>query len=110
MQANARPSQATPTNVALGDSLFNAGGCGRCHGQKGVGAQNGPALDGMHWLQLKSGTYDEIHQLIVTGVPATAIKDPAHKNPMPARGGRMNLTDPQIDAVAAYVWTLSHKG
>jgi mono/diheme cytochrome c family protein len=41
-------------------------------------------------------------------VPAANIKDPARKNPMGARGGRMNLNDAQIDAVAAYVWTLSH--
>jgi hypothetical protein len=27
---------------------------------------------------------------------------------MGARGGRMNLNDDQISAVAAYVWTLSH--
>ncbi len=43
------------------------------------------------------------------GVPATAIKDSTHKFPMGARGGRMNLTDPQVKAVAAYVYSLSRK-
>jgi mono/diheme cytochrome c family protein len=107
-QRAATPAAVTPANVALGDSLFNSGGCMRCHGAKGIGAPNGPALNDAQWIQLKNGTFDEIALIITTGVPATAIKDPAHKNAMPARGGRMNLTEPQIQAVAAYVYTLSH--
>ncbi|MBC7896968.1 MAG: cytochrome c [Cytophagaceae bacterium] len=103
------PAEVTPSNIALGDSLFNNGGCVRCHGPAGIGATNAPALNDAQWLQLKTGAYDEIVGIITSGVPATAIKDPTHKNPMGARGGRMNLTDPQIKAVAAYVYSLSHK-
>ncbi|MEN9816360.1 MAG: hypothetical protein RLZ32_240, partial [Gemmatimonadota bacterium] len=84
------------------------GGCMRCHGAKGVGGNNGPALNDQQWVQFAEGTYENIRALIVSGVPAANIKDPARKNPMGARGGRMNLNDAQIDAVAAYVWTLSH--
>lgn len=104
-----RPAQVTPANVALGDSLFHSAGCARCHGKGGVGAANAPALDGKKWLQLKSGNYDEIVQIITTGVPQTAIKDASHRFGMRARGGPANLTDTQVQAVAAYVWTLSHK-
>ena len=104
-----RPAQVTPVNVALGDSLFNAGSCQRCHGKGGVGAQNAPALDGRKWLQLKTGSYDEIVKIITEGVAQSAIKDPAHRFPMRARGGPMNLTDAQVQAVAAYVWTLTHR-
>jgi mono/diheme cytochrome c family protein len=104
----ARPALVTAANVALGDSLFNNGGCMRCHGAKGVGGNNGPALNDQQWVQFAEGTYENIRALIVSGVPAANIKDPARKNPMGARGGRMNLNDAQIDAVAAYVWTLSH--
>jgi len=104
-----RPALVTKANVALGDSLFNTGACQRCHGKAGVGAANAPALDGKKWLQLKSGGYDEIVKLITDGVAQTAIKDPAHRFAMRARGGPMNLTDPQVQAVAAYVWTLAHK-
>ncbi len=107
--ANARPAGVTDQMIALGDSLFNNGGCMRCHGAKGIGAQNGPALNDAAWVQLKSGTYDEIVQLVTTGVPAAAIKDPTRKNPMGARGGRMNLNDDQIKAVASYVWSISRK-
>ncbi|MBI2407125.1 MAG: cytochrome c [Gemmatimonadetes bacterium] len=104
-----RPAQVTPVSVALGDSLFNTGACQRCHGKGGVGAQNAPALDGKKWLQLKTGSYEEIVKIITDGVPATAIKDKAHRFAMRGRGGPMNLTDAQVQAVAAYVWTLSHK-
>jgi mono/diheme cytochrome c family protein len=65
-------------------------------------------LTGKSWVQLKTGSYEEIVGIITTGVPAEKIKDPSRRNPMGARGGRMNLTDPQIQAVAAYVWTLTH--
>ena len=107
--APAVPAAVTPTNVAMGDSLFNSGGCQNCHGKGGVGARNGPALDGTKWLQLKTGSFDEIAALITSGVPLTAVKDSTHTRAMPARGGRMALTDPQVQAVAAYVYTLSHK-
>lgn len=108
-KAPAKPAAVTPANIAMGDSLFNNGGCMRCHGKGGIGAANAPALDGKKWLQLKTGSFDEIVGIITTGVPAANIKDPTHKNPMGARGGRMALTDPQIQAVAAYVYTLTHK-
>ena len=107
--ANRRPALVTKANVALGDSLFNTGACQRCHGKGGVGAANAPALDGKTWLQLKTGSYDEIVKIITDGVPQAAIKVPTHRFNMRARGGPMNLTDPQVQAVAAYVWTLSHK-
>lgn len=104
----ATPAEVTPARVTLGDSLFNNGGCMRCHGSKGVGAANGPALNDATWAQLATGSYDEIRALIVSGVPKEKIKG-NHPNAMGARGGRMNLNDEQISAVAAYVWTLSHR-
>ena len=108
-KAPAKPAAVTPANVALGDSLFNNGSCQNCHGKGGVGGTNGPALDGKKWLQATTGSFDEIVSVITNGVPLDKIKDPAHKRAMNARGGRMALTDPQIQAVAAYVYTLSHK-
>lgn len=104
-----RPPQVSPVSVALGDSLFNTGNCQRCHGKAGIGAPNAPALDGKQWLQLKTGSYEEIVKLITEGVPQAAIKDASHRFAMRPRGGNMNLTDPQVQAVAAYVWTLTHK-
>lgn len=103
------PAEVTAARVTLGDSLFNNGGCMRCHGAKGIGAPNGPALNDGQWDQLATGSYDEIRALIVSGVPKDKIKVTTRPNAMGARGGRMNLNDEQISAVAAYVWTLSHK-
>lgn len=101
------PAEVTPANVALGDSLFNNGGCMRCHGAKGVGAANGPVLADDKWDQLTTGSFEEIRALIVSGVPKEKIKVTTRPNAMGARGGRMALTDAQITAVAAYVYTLS---
>ena len=92
--------------ITLGDSIFNNGGCQRCHGKGGIGAANAPAFKGIKW-QHGNGTYEGIVKTIVEGVAATEIKDPTHKFPMSARGGRTPLTDDQIKAVAAYVFTIS---
>ncbi len=107
--ARAVPAAVTPANITLGDSLFNGGGCRNCHGVGGIGGNNGPALDGKAWVQLPTGSFDEIVGLITNGVPVDKIKDKARTRAMPARGGRMALTDPQVQAVAAYVYTLTHK-
>ena len=105
----AKPAAVTPANIAMGDSIFNNGSCQNCHGKGGIGAANAPALTGKTWLQLTTGSYDEIVGIITTGVPIEKIKDKTHTRAMGARGGRMALTDPQIQAVAAYVYTLTHK-
>ena len=106
-RANALPADITPAMLTLGDSLFNNGSCQRCHGKAGIGAQNAPALNDARWLQI-NGSYDEIVRVITTGVPRAAIKDSTHRFQMNPRGGPMNLTDPQIRSVAAYVFRLSH--
>ena len=93
--------------VTMGDSLFHASSCVRCHGPDAKGRQNGPDLTSGHFMHLPMGSYAEIVNIITTGVPADSIKDPSHRLPMRARGGN-NLTDDQIKAIAAYVYKLSH--
>lgn len=100
------PANVTPAMVALGDSLFNNGGCQRCHGKRGVGAPNAPAFTGIKW-QHGNGGYNDIVKTITDGVPLASIKDPTRKFAMSARGGRMALTDDQLMAVGAYVFTIS---
>jgi len=101
------PKGVTTAMVTLGDSIFNNGSCQRCHGKMGVGAANGPAFKGIKW-QHGTGSYDDIVKTVISGVPADQIKDPSHKFPMGAKGGRSPLTDDQIKAVAAYVYSISH--
>ena len=75
-------------------------------GKGGIGAANAPAFKGIKW-QHGNGSFEGIVNTVVTGVAATEIKDPTHKFPMGARGGRTPLTDDQIKAVSAYVFTIS---
>jgi mono/diheme cytochrome c family protein len=100
------PAAVTPANIALGDSIYHSGSCQRCHGQKGVGAQNGPSLVTGPWIH-SDGAFDAIVATITNGVPRTSIKDTTRRFPMNPRGGPMNLSDAQVQAVAAYVYTIS---
>jgi len=104
--ASKLPSGVTVAMVTLGDSIFNNGNCQRCHGKAGIGAANAPSFKGIKW-QHGSGSYDDIVKTVIAGVPADQIKDPTHKFPMSAKGGRIPLSDDQIKAVSAYVYTIS---
>jgi mono/diheme cytochrome c family protein len=106
----ARPAvaQATaavmPAAVALGDSLFHSkGNCYACHGANAQGAV-GPSLIDAEWIH-SDGSYDAIVKQITTGVTAEQSKS---KIPMPPMGGAQ-ITDDEVKAVAAYVYSLSHK-
>lgn len=103
------PAAVTPAAIALGDSIFHARGCRNCHGPDAKGRPNGPDLTAGHFLQV-NGSYDDFVRVITNGVPLTAVKDTSHKRAMPARGGPpAPLTDDQVKAVAAFVWSLNHK-
>jgi mono/diheme cytochrome c family protein len=94
--------------VTMGDSIYHARGCRNCHGADAKGRQNGPDLTSGKFTHV-SGTYDDFVRIITSGVPADSIKDKSHALAMPARGGQRPapLTDDEIRAVAAYVYTLS---
>lgn len=100
------PSPEELASIARGDSLFNVGACQRCHGQKGVGAPNGPSLITGRWLHV-DGSQAQIATLITTGVPREAVTDSTRRFPMRARGGPMNLTDAQVQDLANYVVSIS---
>lgn len=103
------PAGVTTAMVTLGDSLFHAASCVRCHGADAKGAQNGPSLMGPTFMHVK-GTYEDFVRLIMSGVPADSIQDKSHRFAMrPKGGGQTPLTDDQVKAVAAYVYSLSHK-
>ena len=102
----ALPRDVTPAMIALGDSLFNNGACRRCHGQGGVGGNNGPSLTTGPWLHA-NGNFDRIATVITTGVPRDSLKDTSRRFAMNPRGGPMQLTDEQVRAIAAYVHTIS---
>jgi cytochrome c5 len=108
--SNAMPSGVNAAMIAMGDSIYHARGCRNCHGMDAKGARNGPDLTSGHFMHV-NGSYSVFVRNITTGVPADSIKDKSHTIAMPPRGGGRPapLTDEQINAVAAYVWSLSHK-
>jgi mono/diheme cytochrome c family protein len=98
------PAAVTPAAIALGDSLFHSkGNCYACHGANAQGAV-GPNLTDAEWIH-SDGSYDAIVKQITTGVTAQESKS---KIPMPPKGGSQ-MTDDEVKAVAAYVYSLSHK-
>ena len=86
--------------VKEGQQIFTStGNCYTCHGPDAKGTQLAPNLTDSEWLNI-SGKYDEIVKTIQTGVP----QPKQHPAPMPAMGGAQ-LTDDQVKAVAAFVWS-----
>ncbi len=100
------PTGVTPQMVALGDSLFKASSCRRCHGPDAKGTGNGDNLTDDTWSQI-DGSYESIVQVITEGVPKEKVKLSTAQFGMRPRGGTQ-LTDDQIKSVAAYVYSISH--
>jgi mono/diheme cytochrome c family protein len=98
------PAGVTPAAIAKGDSLFHKeGNCYACHGTNAEGAV-GPNLTDATWIH-SDGSYDAIVKQITTGVPQNESKSGIV---MPPKGGS-SISDEDVKAVAAYVWSLSHK-
>ena len=100
----AAPAGVTPALIAKGDTIYHKSGlCYACHGSNAEGAV-GPSLTDAEWLH-GDGSYDMIVATVTSGVPA----DKAKKGiPMPPKGGS-SISDDEVKAVAAYVYSLSHK-
>ena len=101
------PSGVTTAMVAEGDSIFNNRSCKNCHLAGGVGGPRGPNLTDAQWIHI-DGSYDAIVKLVTTGFTKAEQVDKQYQFSMNPRGG-INLTDPKIRSVAAYVWSLSHR-
>lgn len=102
--ADSLPAGVTPAMVKRGDAVFHGPGqCAGCHGADAAGAL-GPNLTDATWLHVK-GSYLTILQQIVVGVPAERSRSGYEMSP---RGGS-NLSDADVQAVAAYVWALSRR-
>ena len=98
------PAALTPALIAQGDSIFHSkGNCYACHGANAQGAV-GPNLTDAEWIH-SDGSYDAIVKQVTTGVPQNESKSGIM---MPPKGGS-SITDDEGKAVAAYVYSLSHK-
>jgi mono/diheme cytochrome c family protein len=97
------PPGVTEQQVATGEELFRGTAqCHTCHGPDAQGTPLAPNLTEGPWINLDTGSLEEIEENIRTGVPQP-VEYPA---PMPPMGGAQ-LTDEQIDDVAAYVYSIS---
>jgi mono/diheme cytochrome c family protein len=97
--------EITPQLIALGDSIFKgqaAGGiCFTCHGPDAKGTTLAPDLTDTTWLN-GDGSRAFIASTVRQGI-ATPKQYPA---PMPPFGQMLN--DQQVNAVSAYVYSLTH--
>jgi glucose/arabinose dehydrogenase/mono/diheme cytochrome c family protein len=100
------PAGATREMVTLGARIYRGqvGGaaCTGCHGQNAKGTPLGPDLTGTKWLW-SDGSYAGIAKTITDGVP----QPKNYRSPMPPMGGAQ-LTPEQVNALAAYIWSVSH--
>ena len=94
----------TPELIAQGDKIYNGpGNCYACHGSNAQGSV-GPNLTDSEWIHSK-GTFEEIVAQVNGGVSQEESKSGI---PMPPKGGA-TLSDDEVKAVAAYVYSLGHK-
>ena len=100
------PTGVTPAMVAKGKTVFTSTGlCFACHGMDGKGAV-GPEPRGWHVDPREGRRLSRAWCTIITkGISAAEAK--TGKGPMPPKGGA-TISDDDVKAVAAYVWTLSH--
>jgi glucose/arabinose dehydrogenase/mono/diheme cytochrome c family protein len=96
------PAGATQEMVAQGDRIYHGQSCTGCHGSDGKGTAVGPDLTDQKWLW-SDGSWTGIAKTITDGVS----QPKEYRSPMPALGGAQ-LTDDQVKALAAYVWSMSH--
>lgn len=101
------PPGVTEEMVERGRRIFLEDGfCYTCHGRDARGIpQMGSDLTDGEWVYL-DGSFPQLVERIRRGVPAT---DSRTGVPMPPAGGA-RLEEPQLRAVAAYVWSLNRGG
>jgi mono/diheme cytochrome c family protein len=105
--APAMPAGVTAPMIAEGDSIFNVASCQRCHGQKAAGGDKAPTLVKTSWLH-SDGSYPAIVRTIDTGVPKADVKDPRFQAGTGMGPQASRFTPAQINALAAYIWSLNH--
>ena len=98
------PPGMTIDKIVDGDRLFHArAGCFACHGAEAQGLPS--AGDGItSALFYARHEWKSLDSLITVGIPDVLTRSPIA---MPARGARGDLTESEINHLAAYVWAIS---
>ncbi len=102
VDAASLPEGVTAEMAREGQELFHgAGVCVTCHLRGGGGGPLAPDLTDDAWLNI-DGEYESIVNVIIAGV----AQPQEYASPMLPRAGT-TITDDQVRAIAAYVYTLS---
>ena len=100
------PPGVTAEKIAQGEELYASAGCVTCHGPDAKGKPGMTSdLTDSDWKFAEDGTFEALVKAIKDGL------SPAETGgmPMPAAASR-DLTDQQVEALAAYAWSISHSG
>lgn len=96
--AAAGPDSTSQAAIDAGREVFHgAGNCFVCHGANLEGGPMAPTLQDHKWKDAKGGTYSAILNVIVNGVPGTAMV--SHPS---------GISHQDAQRVAAYVYAVSH--
>lgn len=98
---------ADPTTVERGAAIYRGGTCPVCHHWEGQGNRRGPDLTDEKWLH-GDGSLAAVRAAIETGFPHGSGRRFRGKYEMWPLGG-MELDDSDLDALAAYVWSLHRR-
>lgn len=102
-QATPRPDGVTDARIGAGDTIYHGvGNCAGCHGLKGEGTPDGATLITGQW-KLGDGSYEWL--IHITRHAGIGARGPAG-DPAPMRGPTQ-LDAGQVEAVAAYIWSIS---
>ena len=87
-----------------GQRLFSQKGiCFSCHGSAGEGTQVAPDLTDDEWIHLEG----EVTVAAISAVISAGVSAPKrHAAMMPPKGGG-NITEEEVEDIAAYVYSLS---
>ncbi|MGB2730703.1 MAG: c-type cytochrome, partial [Methylovirgula sp.] len=90
-----------------GERVFHGevdgGTCSGCHGANAKGTSVGPDLTSGKWIW-GDGSLNSLEQIVSMGVPSPKV----YPGVMPPNGGA-DLSASDVNAVAAYVWAISHQ-
>ncbi len=103
----ARAAVADPLAIERGAVIFRQGTCPVCHHWEGQGNRRGPDLTDDEWLH-GDGSPAAVRQAIETGFRHGAGRRFRGKYEMWPFGG-MELDEPDVDALTAYVWSLHRR-
>ena len=105
--APALAAASDPATIERGAAIYREGTCPVCHQWEGQGNRRGPDLTDDDWLH-GDGSLTAVRKAIETGFRHGAGRRFRGKYEMWPLGG-MELDQPDVDALTAYVWSLHRR-